>query len=195
MKRFIIPVIVCVLASCQPKKESSFQMQLLGMERDYTSYRATQTVYYKYKPYHDSVLWQTRKLACEKKLDTVTLKVLDIIDFLGNGSYEIKCEGKSESKSSFIYLTRIRFKDDMDGKASPLYKFRKSLDKGDVITVPMYLYEISGMGLDKPGFEIYFWPIPDGVTDIIAQLKKDTYNTWGGAVADQFQSNDCNHQF
>lgn|GEM_PF-1256830 len=190
MKRIIIPVIVCVLASCQPKKESAFQMQLLSIEQDYMNYRATQTSYDNYKPYHDSVLWQTRKLACEKKFDTVTLKVLDIIDFLGNGSYEIKCESKS-----MVYLTRIRFKDGMDGKTSPLYKFRKSLDKGDVITVPMYLYEISGMGLDKPGLEIYFWPIPDGVTDIIAQLKKDTYNTWGGAVADQFESNDCKHQF
>lgn len=190
MKKIIIPVIVCVLASCQPKKDSAFQMQLLGIERDYTNYRATQTVYDKYKPYHDSVLWQTRKLACEKKFDTVTLKVLDIIDFGGNDSYEVKCESKS-----MVYLTRIRFKDSLDGKASPLYKFRKSLDKGDVITVPIYLYEISGMGLDKPGFEIYFWPIPDGTTDIIAQLKKDTYNTWGGAAADQFESNDCQHKF
>lgn len=186
MKKILIPVILCILASCQNKKESAFQMQLTGIEQAYTSYRATQTDYDKYKPHHDSVLWHVRKLACEKKLDTITLKVVDIIDFMDNGSYEIKLENKS-----FVYLTRIRFKDNFDGKTSPLYKFRKSLDKGDVITVPMYLYEVSGMGLDKPGFEIYFWPIPDGVTDIIAQLKKDAYNTWGGAAADQFESNDC----
>lgn len=187
MKKIIIPVILCALASCQSKKESAFQMQLLAMEQEYTSYRATQTEYDKYKTRHDSVLWQARKLACEKKQDTVTLKVVDIIDFLENGSFEIKFQSKS-----FIYLTRIRFKDNMDGKTSPLYKLRKSLDKGDVITVPMYLYEVSGMGLEKPGFEIYFWPIPDGVTDIIGQLKKDTHNTWGGVFADQFVSNDCN---
>lgn len=190
MKKIIIPVIVCLLTSCQnqPKKDpSDFQTQLLNLEQGFTTYRATQTEYDKYKPQHDSVLWQARKLACQKKLDTVTLKVLDIIDFMDNGSYEIKCENKS-----FVYLTRIRFKDELDGKTSPLYKFRKSLEKGDVITVPMYVYEVSGMGLDKPGFEIYFWPIPDGVPDIIAQLKKDAYNTWGGAAADQFVSNDCN---
>ncbi len=186
MKKIIIPVIVCVLASCQSKKESAFQMKLLDMEQGYTSYRATQTEMDKYKPRHDSILWQARKLACEKKFDTVTVKVVDIIDFGGDGSYEVKCASKS-----FVYIARIRFKDNMDTKASPFYKFRKSLDKGDVVTIPMYLYEVSGMGLESPGFEIYFWPIPDGVADINAQLKKDVFNTWGGAMADQFESNDC----
>ncbi|WP_276481529.1 hypothetical protein [Paraflavitalea pollutisoli] len=187
MKKILLPAIVCVAASCQSKKESTFQLQLLELEQGYTNYRATQTEYDKYKPRHDSILWQARRVACNKKFDTVTMKVVDIIDFGGDGSYEIKCESKS-----FVYVARIRFKENMDTKASPFSAFRRSIDKGDVITSPMYLYEVSGMGLEKPGFEIYFWPIPDGVTDIKAQFKKDLYNTWGGAVADQFESNDCN---
>lgn len=186
MKKILIPVLVCFLVSCLSKKESTFQAQMLAMGKEYASYRAAHPDFDTYSAQHEKVIWDGRRLACQKKYDTITATIKDIIEF-GEGSYEIACQ----SQGSIFYRTRIRFKDSIDIKQSPFYKYKQSLDKGDVVRIPMMLYEVSGLGPDNGAWEIYFWPIPEGVTDIKAQLQKDLWNTWHGP-AEQFDTDDCN---
>jgi len=159
---------------------------MLAMGKEYATFRAAHPDFDTYNAQHEIVIWDARRLACQKKYDTITATVKDIIEF-GEGSYEITCQ----SQESLFYKARIRFKDGLDFKQSPFYKFKQSLDKGDVIRIPMCLYEVSGLGADTGAWEIYFWPIPDGVTDIKAQLQNDLWNTWHGP-AEQFDTDDCN---
>lgn len=188
MKRLVFFFLVCTSFGCQSKKESSFQLELVQFGKKYVAYRNSESEYDKYKARHDSMLWEARLMVCQKKYDTVTIRVKDIIDFGGHGSYEIACESVSQP---LAYTARIRYKDSVDVSNSPFSKFRKSISKGDVVRIPIYMYEVPTMGLDNGIFEIVFWPIPDGVTDVTTQLRNDVYNNWGGTPEHIFISNDC----
>ncbi|MCG2614862.1 hypothetical protein LZZ85_11240 [Terrimonas sp. NA20] len=188
MKPHFILLLFCACIGCQSKKESAFQLELVQFGKAYTAFRNSESDYDKYKARHDSMLWQAREMVCQKKYDTVTIRIKNIIDFGGEGSYEIACESVSQP---LFYTARVRFKDSLDVEKSPFYKFRRSISKGDIIRIPIYMYEVPAMGLDNGSFEVVFWPIPDGVADVISQLRNDVYNNWGGTPADIFVSDDC----
>ncbi|MET0464175.1 MAG: hypothetical protein ABW007_13515, partial [Chitinophagaceae bacterium] len=188
MKSISIFLLFCAVVGCQSKKESAFQLQLVQLGHKYAAFRSSESDYDQYKARHDSILWDARGMVCRKKYDTVTIRIKKIIDFGDEGSYEIACESVSQP---LFYTSRVRFKDSLEVSNSPFYQFRKSISEGDVIRLPIYMYEVPAMGLENGSFEIVFWPIPEGVNDVISQLRNDVYNNWGGTAADVFVSGDC----
>lgn len=187
MRKTIIALTLLVFFGCKNEKgyNSDFQKEMIDLGQDYLDFKKTNKEYEAYKVYHDTILMKMRRLTIQKRLDTVTAKVIKIEPLLGE-SYEVTYQD-----GVFVYRARIRFRDDIDVKKSPFYKYKNSLSIGQVVDLPLYMLETSSLGINSSSsnamfnmsdgsIEMYIWPIPEGVNDIKSQMQKDLYNTWRG---------------
>jgi hypothetical protein len=185
MKKIIIALTLVAFFGCKNEKgsDSNFQKDMITLGQEYLDFKKTNKDYDAYKVYHDTVLMKMRRLTKEKRLDTITAKVIKIDTLLGE-SYEV-----TYKDGVFVYKARIRFKDDIDIKSSPFYKYKQTLSVGQVVDLPLYMMETSSLGIDSSptlamfnmsdgSIEIIIWPIPDGIIDIKPQMQKDLFNTW-----------------
>jgi len=185
MKKTIIALTLIAFLGCKNEKgsDSDFQKQMINLGQDYLDFKKTNKDYDAYKVYHDTVLMKMRRLTKEKRLDTITAKVIKVEPLLGE-SYEVTYQD-----GVFVYRARVRFKDDIDIKVSPFYKYKQNLKVGQVVDLRLYMMETSSLGIDSSptlamfnmsdgSIEILIWPIPNGVVDIKSQMQKDLFNTW-----------------
>jgi len=184
MKKTIIGLTIIAFFGCKNEKrsDSNFQKEMIALGQEYLDYKKTHSEYEDYKEYHDTILRKMRRLTVQKRFDTVTAEVIKIKPI--GKSYEV-----TYLDGPFVYRARIIFKDDIDLKSSPFYKYKQTLSVGQIVDLPLYMYEAAGLGIDnssalelfnmKDGsIEMLVWPIPEDVKDIKSQMQKDLYNTW-----------------
>ncbi|MBI3882786.1 MAG: hypothetical protein HY305_00790 [Sphingobacteriales bacterium] len=187
MKKIVIALTLIVFLGCKNEKgsDSNFQKEMMALGQEYLDYKKENKEYEAYKVYHDTILMKMRRLTIQKRLDTVTAKVIKIEPIMGE-SYEVTYQD-----GVFIYRALIIFRKDIDIKNSPFYKYKQPLSVGQVVDLPLYMLEASSLGINSSStnamfnmsdgsIEMYIWPIPEGVNDIKLQMQKDLYNTWGG---------------
>jgi hypothetical protein len=186
MKYSFISFAILILIGCKSEKgaDSNFQKEMISLGQDYLGYKKSHNKYEDYKVYHDTILQKMRRLTIQKRLDTVTA-IVSKIDSIGENSYEVRY-----LDGIFVYNARVIFKDNIEIKKSPFYQYRQALRVGQVVDLPLYMFETSGLGIDNNhlvsevfnmrdgSIEIEIWPIPDGVKDIKEQMQKDLFNTW-----------------
>ena len=185
MKKTIIALTLIAFFGCKNEKgsDSNFQKQMIALGQDYLDFKKKNKDYDAYKVYHDTVLLKMRRLTKEKRLDTITAKVIKIEPMPGE-HYEVTYQD-----GVFVYRALVRFRDDIEIKSSPFYKYKQNLSVGQVVNLNLYMMETSSLGIDSSptlsqfnmsdgSIEILIWPIPEGVTDIKSQMQKDLFNTW-----------------
>ena len=185
MKNTIFALLIVVFLGCKDEKgsDSDFQKEMIALGQDYLDYKKVNPDFDSYKVYHDSILNKMRTLTKMKRLDTITVKVIAIDDYLSE-AYKV-----TYKDGPFTYLSLIRFRDDIKKEESPFYEYKRTLKVGQVVKLPVYMMETSSLGIDNSaalamfnmsdgGIEILIWPIPEGVDDIKSQMQKDLFNTW-----------------
>lgn len=106
-----------------------------------------------------------------KRLDTITAKLVAIDDYPPE-AYKV-----TYKDGPFIYLSLIRFRDGIKKEESPFHEYKRTLKVGQVVKLPIYMMETSGLGIDNSaayamfnmsdrGIKILIWPIPEEVDDI-----------------------------